>query len=74
MGWSLSPFEFQKLTEVFTGQVRDPESAAPSPAGQQNLRPKALKRWRRNRRRLTGARLLPFVDDFALFDVSYDET
>ncbi len=34
----------------------------------------ALKRWRRRRCRLTGARLVPFVDDFALFEVSYDET
>jgi hypothetical protein len=37
-------------------------------------RPEGAKRWRRRRRRLTGARLLPFVDDFALFEVSYDET
>jgi hypothetical protein len=74
MGWSLSPFVFQKLTEVFTDHLRDPESSTPSPAGQSSLGPKALKRWRRRRRRLTGARLLPFVDDFALFEVSYDET
>ena len=25
MGWSLSPFVFQKLTEVFTNHLRDPE-------------------------------------------------
>ncbi len=74
MGWSLSPYVFQKLTEVFTGFLRDPEAAAASPGGHQNLGPKALKRWRRRRRRLTGARLLPFVDDFALFDVDYDST
>jgi hypothetical protein len=74
MGWSLSPFVFQKLTEVFTDHLRDPESSTPSPASQDTLGPKALKRWRRRRRRLTGARLLPFVDDFALFEVSYDET
>ncbi len=35
---------------------------------------KALKRWRRRRRRLTRARILPFVDDFALFDTSFDKT
>jgi hypothetical protein len=74
MGWSLSPFVFQKLTEVFTDHLRDPESSTPSPTDQNIRGPKALKRWRRRRRRLTGARLLPFVDDFALFDVSYDET
>ena len=26
MGWSLSPYIFQKLTEVFTDNFRDPES------------------------------------------------
>ena len=52
----------------------DPESSISSPADQQSLGPKALKRWRRRRRKLTRARLLPFVDDFALFEVSYDET
>ncbi len=74
MGWSLSPFVFQKLTQVFTDHLRDMESSTPSPAGQNILGPRALKRWRCRRRRLTGARLLPFVDDFALFEVSYDET
>ena len=73
MGWSLSPFVFQKVSEVFTDHLRDPESSTSSPAGQNILGPKALKRWRRRRRRLTGARLLPFVDDFALFAVSYEE-
>ncbi len=74
MGWSLSPFVFQKLTQVFTVHLRDPESSTPSPTSQNILGPKALKRWRRRRRMLTGARLLPFVDDFALFEVSYGET
>jgi hypothetical protein len=64
---------FQKLTEVFTNHLRDPESSTLSPGGQQNG-PKAVKRWRRRRRRLNGARLLPFVDDFALFGASYDKT
>ncbi len=35
MGWSLSPFVLQKLTEVFTEHFRDPESLTSSPAGQQ---------------------------------------
>ncbi len=59
---------------MFTDHLRDPESSSSSPTGQNIIGPKALKRWRRRRRRLTGARLLPFVDDFALFEVSYDET
>ncbi len=74
MGWSLIPFVFQKLKEVFTNHLQDPESSTSSPGGQQALGPKALKPWRRRRRRLTRARLLPFVDDFALFDTSFDKT
>jgi hypothetical protein len=76
MGWSLSPYIFQKLTEVFTDHLRDPESSTPSPGAlaAAKLGPKALKRWRRRRRRLTGARLLPFVDDFAMFEEDYDKT
>ena len=74
MGWSLSPIVLQKLTEVSSDYLRDPGSSTSSPAGQQNLGPKALKRGRRRSRRLSGARLLPFVDDFALFEVSYNET
>ena len=71
MGWSLNPFVFQELTEVFTDHLRDPESASSSPAGQHNIGPNALKPWRRRRRMLTIARLVPFVDDFALFDMPY---
>jgi hypothetical protein len=74
MGWSLSPFVFQKLMEVFTDHLRDPESSTSSPTGQNIIGPKALKRRRRRRRKFTRARLLPFVDDFALFEMSYDET
>ena len=70
MGWSLSPFVFQKLTEAFTNHLKDPESSTSSPGGQQNLSSKALKRWRCRRRKLTGARILPFVDDFAFLGVS----
>ena len=68
MGWSLSP---KKLAEAFTYHLRDPESSTSSPGGQKSQSAKAQKRWRRRRRRLTGARLLPFVDDFALFAASY---
>ena len=59
---------------MLTDHLKDPEALTSSPAGQHILCPKALKRWRRRRRKLTGARLLPFVDDFAPFEVSYDET
>jgi hypothetical protein len=74
MGWSLNPFIFPKLTEVFTVHLRDPESSTSSPGGQLVLGPKALKWWRRRHRKLVGTRLLPFVDEFALFEVSYDKT
>jgi hypothetical protein len=50
MGWSLSPLVFQKLAEAFTDHLRDPESSTSSPASQNILGPKALKRWRRRRR------------------------
>ncbi len=33
-----------------------------------------MKKWRRRRRRLTGAHLLPFVDDFAMFGETYEAT
>ena len=59
---------------MFTDHLKDPESSTSSPAGQNILAPKTLKRRRRRRRMLTRARLLSFVDDFALFEVSYDET
>ena len=74
MGWSLSTLVFQKLTEVFNDHLRDPDSSTSSPTCQHILSPKALERWRRRRRRLTGACHLPFVDDFALSEVSYDKT
>jgi hypothetical protein len=41
MGWSLSPYVFQKFTEGFTDFLRDPESASTS-APPPNLSPKAL--------------------------------
>ena len=66
MGWSLSPYVFQKLTDVFVNKLRDPEATAA--AGKTS---KSKRRWVRRRRRLSGARLLPFVDDFALFAKSF---
>jgi hypothetical protein len=55
MGWSLSPYVFQKLTEVFIYHLRDPELSTSSPEAlaAAKLGPKALKRWRRRRRKLT---------------------
>jgi hypothetical protein len=73
MGWSLSPYVFQKVTEGFTDYLRDPKSTSTS-ARPSNLGPKALKKWRHRRRVLTGSRLLPFVDDFAMFAHGYDNT
>ncbi len=61
MGWSLSYYVF-KLTDVFVNKLRDPEATATRAKTS-----KAKRRWIRRRRRQTGARLLPFVDDFASF-------
>ncbi len=44
MGWSLSPFVFRKLAEVFTDHLKDLESTTSSTRGQQNLGPKAMYR------------------------------
>ncbi len=68
MGWSLSPYVFQKLTVVFVNKLRDPEATATKAKTS-----KAKKRWIRRRRRQTGARLLPFVDDFAIFAKVVDD-
>ena len=68
---------FHKLAGVFTYHLRDPESATrPSPGGLEveKLEPKAFKRWRRRRGRITGARLPLLVDDFANFSDTYDYT
>ncbi len=51
---------------MFVNKLQDPE--ATSKIGKTN---KSKKRWIRRRRGLTGARLLPFVDDFALFAKSF---
>ena len=70
-GWSLSPFIFQKFTEVFTKHLRDPEACrGPPPKPPSEISTKATRRWFRRRTPLVGARLLPFVDDFALFNDS----
>ena len=71
-GWSLSPYVFHTFTYTFIKHLRDPEAAtgtaAEGPPDQ--ISGKARRRWFRRRRRRTGARLLPFVDDFALFESS----
>ena len=66
-GLSLSPYVFQKLMDVFIDKLRDPDSTEYT-----GKTSKSKKRWIRRRRRLTGARLLPFVDDFTLFAKSFD--
>jgi hypothetical protein len=79
MGWSIISFVFQKLAEVLTDHVRDPESSIPiltdpSATIVTILGLNAFKQCRRRRRRLTRARLLSFVDDFAMFEGTYDKT
>ena len=68
MGWSLSPFLFQKLTGVLVDKLRDPEPTATTGKS------KSEKKWIRRRRRLAGARLLSFGDDFAIFAKSFHAT
>ena len=53
---------FFKLTDVFVNKLWNPESTAAY-----GKTSKSKKRWIHRRRLLTGARLLQFVDDFALF-------
>jgi hypothetical protein len=67
MGWSLSPYVFQKLMGVFVNNLRDPDSTT-THTGKTS---KAKKKWVRRRRRLVVARMLPFVDEFALFARSF---
>ena len=66
MGWSLSPFVFQKLTNVFVNKLRDPETTTTTGKS------KSEKKWIRRRRFLKGARLWQFVDDFAIFAKSFN--
>jgi len=72
MGWSMSPYTFQKFTDVIVNKLRDPEASA-RPCRLPDLSAKAKKKWRRRRRLCTRARLLPFVDDFAVFANGFDE-
>ena len=96
-GFSLSPWAFQKLTDVFINYLRDPDSTeSKSVEPKENKSNKSEKRVaksnrpkenkpalrisskakrraaRRTRLRQVGARLLPFVDDFAMFETSPD--
>jgi len=73
MGWSLSPHTFHKFTDAFVNKLRDPEATV-RPGRPPNLSAKATNKWLRRRRMRTGTRLLPFVDDFAVFANSFDET
>ena len=66
MGWSLSPFCFQHLTYAFVKHFRRPTGVPPT-----QLKGKATRRWLSQRTRSHGIRLLPFVDDFAVFQESY---
>ena len=66
MEWSLSPFVFQKLTDGVVNKRRDPEPTTTTGKS------KSEKNWIRRRRRLAGAKLLPFVDDFAIFAKSFN--
>ena len=68
MGWSLSPHCFQQLTYSFVRHFRRPTGFPPT-----QLRGKAARRWLSQRPQYQGARLLPFVDDFAAFQESYEK-
>eukprot|EP00873_Tetraselmis_striata_P013528 jgi/Tetstr1/433792/TSEL_002418.t1 len=65
MGWSLSPYYFVTLTQVFITHLRKPEPEPPSSSTQ----PTRSKRYLR-RTRWRGARILPYVDVFLLFSAS----
>ncbi len=73
MGWSLSPYIFQKITDEYVNKLRDLEAIA-RPNRLPNLSSKAKEKCLRRRRLRTGARHLPFVDDFAVFASGFDET
>ena len=73
MGWSLSPYTFLKFTDVFVNKLRDPGATA-RPGRTSNLSEKAKKKWLRRQRMHTRTRILPFVDDFAIFANGFDET
>eukprot|EP00873_Tetraselmis_striata_P012232 jgi/Tetstr1/432496/TSEL_021870.t1 len=68
MGWSLSPYYFVTLTQVFITHLRKPEPESPSSSTQPTRSKPYLRqtRWR-------GARILPSVDDFLLFSASMEQ-
>lgn len=63
MGWTLSPWYFGQLTSTFVRYFRRPVGCPPA-----HLHGKSARRWVT---RHQGARLLPFVDDFAAFRESF---
>jgi hypothetical protein len=71
MGWSLSPYTFPKFTDVFVNKLRDPDATA-RPGPLPKLTKKAKNEWLRRQRMRTGARLLPFVYDFAVYANGFD--
>ncbi len=73
MGWSLSPYTFQKSTDMFVNKLRDSEATA-RPGRLLNISQKTKKKWLRRQRMRTGAQLLSFVDDIAVFANGYAET
>eukprot|EP00873_Tetraselmis_striata_P045957 jgi/Tetstr1/466221/TSEL_010779.t1 len=68
MGWSLSPYYFVTLTQVFITHLRKPEPEPPSSSTQ----PTWSKRYLR-RTRWRGARILLYVDDFLLLSASMEQ-
>eukprot|EP00873_Tetraselmis_striata_P019320 jgi/Tetstr1/439584/TSEL_028011.t1 len=68
MGWSLSPYYFVTLTQVFITHLRKPEPEPPSSSTQPARSKRYLRRttWR-------GARILLYVDDFLLFSASMEQ-
>ena len=73
MEWSLSPYTFQKITNVLVRKLRYPGTIA-CPGCLLKVSAKAKKKWHRPRRMRTGARFLPFVADFVVFVNGFDET
>eukprot|EP00873_Tetraselmis_striata_P014952 jgi/Tetstr1/435216/TSEL_024135.t1 len=68
MGWSLSPYYFVTLTQVFITHLRKPE---PEPLSS-STQPTRSKRYLR-RTKWRGARILPYADDFLLFSASMEQ-
>eukprot|EP00873_Tetraselmis_striata_P023059 jgi/Tetstr1/443323/TSEL_031338.t1 len=68
MGWSLSPYCFVTLTQVFITHLRKLEPELPTSSTQPTRSKRYLRRtmWR-------GARILPYVDDFLLFSASMEQ-